>query len=90
MSRAELKVGMPVSLTGAFAPMGRQALAGVRKWVEWANGRGGVSVEAGRPRRPVRLVHYDDGGRKAGVREAVLKLIEKDKVDLLLGRIPAR
>jgi branched-chain amino acid transport system substrate-binding protein len=65
--------------------MGRQALWGVQRWVEWANGRGGVLVEAGRPRRRVELVHYDDGSKRKGVREAVVKLIEKDRVDLLFG-----
>ena len=55
---ATVTIGISASLTGQFATQGRQALAGLAAWTEYANESGGLLI-AGR-RHPVTLVHYDD------------------------------
>jgi len=80
-----IKIGIPVSLTGQFQVQGRQALTGLRAWVNDVNtGLGGVSVGPGKP-RPVELVHYDDASSREGVRAATQRLIVEDRVELLAG-----
>ncbi|MDA1271172.1 MAG: amino acid ABC transporter substrate-binding protein [Chloroflexi bacterium] len=71
-----LLVGMPVSLSGQYRSMGRQALAGLEAWARDANARtpGGFKV-----------IHYDDASDPATVREGTRRLIVDDKVDILIG-----
>lgn len=74
---------MTASLTGRYAYPGKQALAGVQAWVRQANRAGGIMV--GDARFPVELVHYDDGGSPRRCEELTFRLINADKVDVLLG-----
>ena len=78
-----IKVGIPVSLTGQFQTQGRQALAGLKAWVEEVNQAGGLAV--GRLSCRVELVHYDDGSLAEKAAAATRKLILEDRVDLLFG-----
>ncbi len=82
-SNATVKVGIPVSLTGQFATQGRQALAGLTAWAEYANAGGGLAV--GSQCHPLTLIHYDDGSLAEGAQQATERLIAQDKVDLLFG-----
>ena len=76
---------MAVSLSGPFSLQGRQALAGLCKWVEYANGSGGVWVGERRQRCRLTPVYYDDGGQRGKSREMTERLLSRDKVDLLFG-----
>lgn len=78
-----LKVAIPVSLSGAFSLQGRQAWAGLRAWADAANHRGGLRV--GGQLRPVELTWRDDRSRRAGVQQAVERLIVDDAADVLIG-----
>ena len=80
---AVVKVGIAVSLTGQFRMQGRQALAGLRAWVEEVNRAGGLAVD--RKWADVELIHYDDGSLAEGARQATERLIREDRVDLLFG-----
>ena len=78
-----IKAGISASLSGQFHTQGRQALAGLRAWVEDVNRTGGIRV--GQRRRQVELVHCNDQSLAAGAKEATRRLIAKDRVDLVFG-----
>lgn len=82
-STSLITAGVPISLTGQFATQGRQALAGLTAWVEYANAAGGLTL-CGQS-HPVTLVHYDDGSLAEGAQQATERLIKADQVDLLFG-----
>ena len=74
-----IKVGFSMSLTGAVAPNGRQLLLTLEIWRDDVNAAGGLLG------RPVELVYYDDQSNPANVPAIYTKLLNVDKVELLLG-----
>jgi branched-chain amino acid transport system substrate-binding protein len=74
-----VKIGMTMALTGGVAPIGKQVLAGLQIWRDDVNAKGGLLG------RPVQLVFYDDQSNPANVPALYTKLINVDKVDLLIG-----
>ena len=74
-----IKIGFSMSLTGPLSPNGKQALLGLQIWEEELNAKGGLLG------RPVKLVYYDDQSQSAPVPGIYTKLLDIDKVDLLLG-----
>jgi branched-chain amino acid transport system substrate-binding protein len=84
LSQPEITVGLSISLTGRFRPLGEQALQGVRLWQSFINAEGGIPVRNGE-KRAVRLIWYDDRSQTSLARTNVLQLLREDKVDILLG-----
>jgi branched-chain amino acid transport system substrate-binding protein len=74
-----IKIGFSVSLTGGLASSGKAHLLSKQIWAEEINARGGLLG------RPVKLVYYDDQTSVATVPGIYAKLIDVDKVDLLMG-----
>jgi branched-chain amino acid transport system substrate-binding protein len=74
-----IKIGFTMALTGAVAPNGKQVLAAFEIWAEDVNARGGLLG------RPVKLVYYDDQSNPANVPALYTKLLDVDKVDLVIG-----
>jgi branched-chain amino acid transport system substrate-binding protein len=74
-----IKIGFSVSLTGGLASSGKAHLMSKQIWVEEVNARGGLLG------RPVQLVYYDDQTNASTVPGIYAKLIDVDKVDLLMG-----
>jgi branched-chain amino acid transport system substrate-binding protein len=74
-----IKIGFSMALTGGLASNGKAALAAMQIWEEEVNGRGGLIG------RPVKLVYYDDQSNGATVPGIYTKLLDVDKVDLLLS-----
>src|SRR3974390_1787288 len=74
-----IKVGFSMSLTGGGAPAGKQVIVALEIWRADGTAKGGFLA------RPVELVYYDDQTSPANVPSIYTKLIEVDKVDLLLG-----
>jgi branched-chain amino acid transport system substrate-binding protein len=74
-----IKVGMSMALTGGVAPIGKQVLTALQIWRDDINTKGGLLG------RPVELVFYDDQSNPANIPQLYTKLIEVDKVDLLIG-----
>src|SRR5689334_16503178 len=74
-----IKIGFSMSLTGPLAPNGKQALLGMQIWEEEINSKGGLLG------RPVKLVYYDDQSQAAPVPGIYTKLIDVDKVELIIG-----
>src|SRR5205085_3644974 len=74
-----IKIGFSMALTGPLSPNGKQALLGMKIWEEEINAKGGLLG------RPVKLVYYDDATNASTVPGIYTKLIDVDKVDLVLG-----
>jgi len=79
LGQEPIKIGFSMALTGPLAPNGKQALLGMKIWEEETNAKGGLLG------RPVKLVHYDDQSQPSTVPGIYTKLIDVDKVDLVLG-----
>jgi len=74
-----ITIGFGMALTGGLAPNGKAALLAMQIWVEDTNAKGGLLS------RPVKLITYDDQSNPALVPGIVTKLLDVDKVDILIG-----
>jgi branched-chain amino acid transport system substrate-binding protein len=74
-----IKIGYSMALTGGLGPNGKSALLAQKIWEEDVNARGGLLG------RPVKLVYYDDQTNPATVPGIYTKLLDIDKVDLIIG-----
>jgi branched-chain amino acid transport system substrate-binding protein len=74
-----IRIGFSMALTGGLAGNGKQVLAGFEIWREDVNAKGGLLG------RPVEFVYYDDQSNPANVPAIYSKLIDVDKVDLVIG-----
>ena len=80
-----IKIGIGIAQTGALAGGGKAALVALRMWVEDVNARGGLLG------RKVELIAYDDQSSPAATPSIYAKLLDIDKVDLLIapyGTVP--
>jgi branched-chain amino acid transport system substrate-binding protein len=75
----EIKIGFVNSLTGQYAPYGENNWNGVMIAVEEINIAGGINGKR------INLIVEDDGSTKEGAVFAVKKLIEIDKVPVIIG-----
>ncbi len=78
-SSEPITIGFAMSVTGPLAPNGKQALAGAKIWEEETNAKGGLLG------RKVKLVTYDDQSNPANVPGIYTKLLDVDKVDLVVS-----
>ena len=74
-----IKIGFGMALTGPLAVNGKQALLGAQIWQEEVNARGGLLG------RQVQLINYDDQSKPDTVPGIYTKLLEVDKVDLIVS-----
>jgi branched-chain amino acid transport system substrate-binding protein len=74
-----ITIGFAMSLTGGLAPNGKAALLAMQIWAEEKNAKGGLLG------RPVKLVYYDDQSNPAQVPGIYTKLLDVDKVDLVVS-----
>ncbi len=74
-----IKIGFAMSLTGGLAGGGKQSLLAFEIWRDEINAKGGLLG------RPVQLIHYDDQSTPANVPGLYAKLIDVDKVDLVVS-----
>src|SRR5688500_14473655 len=80
-----IKVGMSMPQTGSLGAGGQAALVGLRMWVDDVNQKGGLLG------RKVEFIVYDDQTNPANVPGIYTKLLDIDKVDLLIapyGTVP--
>ena len=80
-----VKVGMSMPQTGPLGAGGKAALVALRMWVEDVNAKGGLLG------RKVELIAYDDQTNPALTPSIYTKLLDVDKVDLLIapyGTVP--
>jgi branched-chain amino acid transport system substrate-binding protein len=76
---APIKIGFSMALTGGLAGGGRAALLAYQIWAEEVNQKGGLLG------RKVDLVYYDDQSNPATVPGIYTKLLDVDKVDLVVS-----
>jgi branched-chain amino acid transport system substrate-binding protein len=74
-----VKVGFSMALTGGLAGAGKAALIAMQIWKDDVNKKGGLLG------RPVELVYYDDATQGANVPGIYTKLLDVDKVDLVVS-----
>src|SRR5437763_13063407 len=78
-TKEPIKIGYSMALTGGLAPNGKSALLAQKIWEEDINGKGGLLG------RPVKLIYYDDKSSPAEVPSIYTKLLDVDKVNLIIG-----
>jgi branched-chain amino acid transport system substrate-binding protein len=74
-----IKIGFSAQLTGALASSGNANLLAQQIWAEEVNARGGLLS------RPIELVYYDDQTNASLAPGIYAKLLDVDRVDLLMG-----
>jgi len=74
-----LTIGFGMALTGGLAPNGKAALLAMQIWEQDTNAKGGLLG------RPVKLIFYDDASNPSNVPGIYTKLIDVDKVDILVS-----
>src|SRR3954470_12115259 len=80
-----VKIGIGISQTGTLGGGGKAALLALQMWVEDVNKKGGLL------NRKVELIAYDDQSSAATTPGIYTKLLDVDKVDLLIapyGTVP--
>jgi branched-chain amino acid transport system substrate-binding protein len=74
-----ITIGFSVAQTGGLAPAGQSTLLAMQIWQDDTNRNGGLL------RRPVKLIYYDDQSNPATIPAIYTKLLDVDKVDLLVS-----
>ncbi len=74
-----IRIGFSMALTGGSAIVGKQILLALEIWRDDQNAKGGLLG------RPVELVYYDDQSSPGNVPGIYTKLLDVDKVDLIIG-----
>ena len=74
-----IKIGYSMAMTGGLGPNGQSALLAQKIWEEDINAKGGLLG------RPVKLIYYDDQSNPSTVPGIYSKLLDVDKVDLIIG-----
>ena len=77
-----VKIGLDNPLTGTFAALGKNELTGAQLAIEEINAKGGIDG-----RQVELLVEDSTSGDTATAVQKALKLIDRDKVDFLIGNI---
>jgi branched-chain amino acid transport system substrate-binding protein len=76
---AEIKIGSSMAMTGGLGLNGKSALLAWKIWEEDVNAKGGLLG------RKVKLIYYDDQSTPSTVPGIYTKLLDVDKVDLVVG-----
>jgi len=79
MADEPIRIGYSMALTGPLAANGKSALLAQKIWEEDVNAKGGLLG------RPVKLIYYDDQSNPSTVPAIYTKLLDVDKVDLVVG-----
>src|SRR5262245_31706328 len=74
-----IKIGFSMPLTGGLSGGGKSGILAFELWKEDINAKGGLLG------RPVELVYYDDQSQPAQVPGIYSKLLDVDKVDLVVS-----
>src|ERR1700712_5836067 len=74
-----ITIGFGMALTGNIAANGRAALIAMKLWEEDINKAGGLLG------RPVKLIYYDDQSTPPNVPGLYTKLLDVDKVDIVVS-----
>jgi branched-chain amino acid transport system substrate-binding protein len=78
-TKEPIKIGFGMALTGPLSPNGKMSLVAMQVWEDDINAKGGLLG------RPVKLVFYDDQSKPDTVPGIYTKLLDIDKVDLIVS-----
>jgi branched-chain amino acid transport system substrate-binding protein len=78
-TKEPVKIGFGMALTGPLAANGKMSLVAMQVWEDDINAKGGLLG------RPVKLVFYDDQSNPSQVPGIYAKLLDIDKVDLIVS-----
>ena len=78
-TKEPIKIGFGMSLTGPLSANGKMSLVAMQVWEDDINAKGGLLG------RPVKLVYYDDQSNPSQVPAIYTKLLDIDKVDLIVS-----
>ena len=78
-TKEPIKIGFGMALTGPLAANGKMSLVAMQVWEDDINAKGGLLG------RPVKLVYYDDQSNPSQVPGIYTKLLDIDKVDLIVS-----
>jgi branched-chain amino acid transport system substrate-binding protein len=78
-TKEPIKIGFGMALTGPLAANGKMSLVAMQVWEDDINAKGGLLG------RPVKLVYYDDQSNPSQVPGIYAKLVDVDKVDLIVS-----
>jgi branched-chain amino acid transport system substrate-binding protein len=78
-AQGPIKIGLGMAMTGGLSANGKPALLALQIWKDDVNKKGGLLG------RPVELIYYDDQTNPATVPGIYTKLLDVDKVDLVLS-----
>lgn len=78
-ANSPIRIGMSMPQTGGLGGGGQAALVALRMWVDDVNGRGGLLG------RQIEFTAYDDQSNPANTPGIYTKLLDVDKVDLLIA-----
>jgi len=81
----EIRIGATVSTSGKFAMEVGPFKKMLTAWADKINEQGGLVLKKGHVRVPVKMMVYDDQSDEATARRFYQRLINEDKVHLLLG-----
>ena len=74
-----IKIGFGMALTGPLAANGKMSLVAMQIWEDDINAKGGLLG------RPIKLIYYDDQSNPSQVPGIYAKLLDIDKVDLIVS-----
>lgn len=74
-----LKIGVPTAMTGTWAALGAQVVRSCRLWQKAMNAEGGLLG------RPVEFLFEDTQGTPANCLRKAQEMVERDRVNILLG-----
>jgi branched-chain amino acid transport system substrate-binding protein len=80
---ADIVIGVPNAVTGAYNVEGPLTQQGYDMWADWTNRRGGIEVQG--VRHKVRLVYQDDQSNPQLSAQLAGQLLSVNKVQFLLG-----
>jgi branched-chain amino acid transport system substrate-binding protein len=78
-TKQPITIGFAEALTGGLAAVGKSGILAMQIWAEDVNAQGGLLG------RPVKLVFYDNQSNPANVPGIYVKLLEIDRVDLVIS-----
>ena len=85
MTKQAINMGIAVSLSGRYSLLGRQVLEGLECYVRDVNAADGVRLARQGTSLPISLLIEDDESSEGKIRSCIEKLIDQDKVDVLIG-----
>ena len=74
-----IKIGFAEAMTGGLAAIGKSGILATQLWAEEINAKGGLLG------RPVKLIFYDNQSNPANVPGLYVKLLDVDRVDVVLS-----